>query len=258
MSADALPRNIDDSFHILRNCRAKVRQQIDRIHHWMDSSITPENRHTFQQETIKQLNSILSGIDSLKRSTTHYHFFYSNSADSGHGYTTANVWGDIEVVYGLKSDSDEVIGHEIIHAIQFERGQVSIAKKKKDDKKDLDGSLYDLHDEGEAYRSARIIIRPDVTMNDRFTDEYVADKFPEYQRLSREDRKLKSIWGEQLRKRTTDSGVGNRSNEEFYKGWEMDYLNGCNQRSDSGKVNGPCTIVRKRQDSLVASLLHNR
>jgi RHS repeat-associated protein len=103
------------------------------------------------EETIKGIEDVQKGIGEMRASDVIYEASYDKDIATGTGLTTVDPnTGVIQLKYGEGSGGQEVVGHEITHAIQYERGQTSIKMD------GTAGSIHDITDETNAYKSARL------------------------------------------------------------------------------------------------------
>ncbi|HSC37191.1 MAG TPA: hypothetical protein VLD19_04945 [Chitinophagaceae bacterium] len=173
-------------------------------------------------ETRKALRDVLKGLQQLKTSDDMYEISHSDLADPGTGFTTVNpLNGCIEIQFGKGAEDQEVIGHEIRHGVQYERGEISITRGYKNG-----GKLYDINDEIDAYKCAHLTLYnkdPNIIVVDRL---FVIKVNPDYEPLPRGYLRLRSKEGKRLRDRTRDAARKGVQNPEYYKGWKLDYRQG--------------------------------
>ena len=258
---DSLTRypNISDEDHIFSNYESIIHARIQHLTNLMHSDSiykkVPQipggsDSITLWQQfylTKRALIRICQGIEKIKRSNVRYHLFYTAGNFALPGVTTADPYsGEILISYKKGTPvTDEVIGHEIMHAIQYEKRKVSIGIKQGESH----GSLYDISDETEAYWYARVT-KYNLSDGDSVTDAWVMKKYPEYNGLPTRHVSIHSKIGRELRRNTTHAGAGNIPASELYKGWEKDYAKGCKQLAGkTGKIpaTGPCSVILKSQ-----------
>jgi len=159
---------------------------------------------------------ILKGVNELKKSDETYEILSSSKSD-GKGKTFVELeTGNIQMQFAQNA-SNEIIGHELTHGIQYERGEISFARDP-----NKRGVLYDISDETNAIKNARISDGP-FNINDIVNDSWTRQQDPSYQNLPSGPININSRVGKSLRNRTANEGKAKEINSEFYKGWRKDY-----------------------------------
>ncbi len=224
--------NIEDPDSIFANYDSIVHQRIKGIRRILARQDTMPADYGITIESLKRtkdgLVEIARGLEQMKHSEVIYYFYYDSNKVEGHGVTEINpITNEVEMSFRTKYKNEEVIGHEIQHAIEYERGQISM---KRDTSKGF-GTLYDISDETQAYWFARLAWY-NITANDHFNDSTVkADNPSMYDSVPYERQDLGSPIGKQLKRNTEKEGAEGVPNSEFYKGWQKDYNKGRRLRS---------------------------
>jgi hypothetical protein len=230
-------------------------QRLDALHRDPDS-VKIYDKTGKLTAALSVLHDISQGLEQMKGSKVKFRLFYAPDVNAQHGYTTVNdVTGVVEMRFHEGSRGQEVVGHEIIHGIQYLNGEISVRRPLKFENgqalAENYGSLYDIKDETQAFRWARL--KEDyLTVDDSWNDDTTRSKDPAfYGALPRKAIGLHSRTGRALRKRTYQEGLHNQPNSEFYIHWEKEYLKGCKTfvESDSGKAsynNSPCILILQR------------
>jgi hypothetical protein len=224
--------NIEDPDSIFANYDRLVHQRIKRIGRILNRQDTMPAEYGITRESLQRtkdsLGGIARGLEQMKHSEVIYYFYYDSNKVEGHGVTEINpITNTVEMSFRTNYKNEEVIGHEIQHAIEYERGEISM---KRDTSKGF-GVLYDISDETQAYWFARLAWY-NITANDHLNDSTVkADNPSMYDHLPNEHQDLSSPIGKQLKRNTEKEGAGGVPNSEFYKGWQKDYNKGRRLRS---------------------------
>jgi RHS repeat-associated protein len=174
---------------------------------------------------------ILGEISSLEKSDQVYNVSDVGTGDSGMSYDASSN----KVI--VKSENDYgLLGHELKHAYQFEKGETSIAADNRSY-----GSLYDIGDETEAYnreryhKSGRDYIEKSSTYVWNNSDVLTFGATmtpPAYQTLPTGPININSREGKALRQRTVEAGRLSVPVQEVYKGWQKDYQKGNGKKSN--------------------------
>ncbi len=169
------------------------------------------------QELKGQLEGIISGVDAIKKSDVIYEVSTDVSLTGDQGYTDINREnGNVQLKFSTGA-SNEVVGHELTHGVQYENGQVSFNR---DPTKK--GTLSDITDETKAYQNARIG-QAGLGINAGITDDWTRNHLPDYKNLPKGPININSNVGKALREQTANEGKAGKPNSEFYKGWQKDY-----------------------------------
>jgi RHS repeat-associated protein len=162
-----------------------------------------------------KLTGIINGIDELKSSDVMYKVVVDEKILPGKGVTDIDrSTGDILIKYSI-DPSNELIGHEITHGVQYDRGEISFNRNGY-------GVLYDITDETNAYKNARIGVAG-IGINVNIDDKWTRSENPAYTSLKKGPINLNSKEGKQLRESTSQEGKQGLPNSEFYHGWQIDY-----------------------------------
>ena len=172
------------------------------------------------QSLVKQLGKIISDVDMLRKSDDTYEVSIDASLSGDQGYTDIDRSNGHVLVKYSSGATDEVIGHELTHGFQYERGEISINR---DNAKR--GTLYDITDETTAYSNARTSIGG-LNTNMNVTDSWTRAQLPDYANLPNGPININSNHGKQLRQQIRSDGKSLNLNSEFYKGWQRDFIAG--------------------------------
>jgi RHS repeat-associated protein len=173
-------------------------------------------------------SSELKKIDKLEKSDQVYTFSSKTTSKEGSVQYDAST-EEVKVTVG-KGDVG-LIGHELNHAYQFEKGDISIIADNSGY-----GSLYDVGDETESYNVERMANSGPLNIHKPWKNADVLNfgktkmSPPAYQTLPTISIKLKSKQGKALRKRTIEAGKNGTPVKEVYIGWQKDYAKGAKQK----------------------------
>jgi hypothetical protein len=218
---------IKDPDKIVENYKKQLNQSITDINTYVkNGTISAE----IGEMLIGVNKSALSEISALEKSDQVYNVFSDKSySDSGVSYDKAT--GEVKV--GLDTNDKGVIYHELGHAYQYEKGEISLYV----DNSQI-GSLYDLSDETESYNRERAInggveyfTNPKYKWNDN--DVKTIGKTmtpPAYQSLPSGPIDINSKEGKALRNKTIEAGKNGTDVQEVYKGWQKYYQKGVKKR----------------------------
>jgi RHS repeat-associated protein len=175
----------------------------------------------------------LGEISKLENSDQVYTIFSDNSSKEG-GMSYELSTGEIKI--GIGDNSIGLVGHELKHAYQYEKGQVSLRVDNSGY-----GKLYDITDETESYNRERALgagIQFFQTPNQviqgyplRMSDDDVRNfgksmTPPAYQILPSGPIDINSKEGKALRQQTIEAGKLGIPVQEVYKDWRKDYQKG--------------------------------
>jgi RHS repeat-associated protein len=168
----------------------------------------------------------LNEISDMEKSDQVYNV-YTNNDNTGVSYDKATD----KVMIGLNAKDDYgLIGHELKHGYQFEKGKVSLMADNSSY-----GSLYDVSDETEAYNRDRQLNggrdyfeNPSslVWKNEDVLNLGKTMVPPAYQGLPTGPININSKEGKALRNKTIEAGKNGQTVQEVYKGWQKDYAKG--------------------------------
>jgi RHS repeat-associated protein len=177
----------------------------------------------------------LGEISKLEKSDQVYKVFSDNSSKEG-GISYELSTDEIKI--GIGDNNIGLVGHELKHAYQYEKGQVSILVNNSGY-----GKLYDITDETESYNRERALgtgiqffqtpnqvisgqVYPLKMSNDDVKNFGKALTPPAYQTLPSGPIDINSKEGKALRQQTIEAGKTGLQIQEVYKGWQKDYQNG--------------------------------
>ena len=171
-------------------------------------------------------NSELGKIKKLEKSDQVYTFSSKVTSKEG-GVQYDSSTEEVKITVG-KGDVG-LIGHELNHAYQFEKGEISIASDNS-----FYGSLYDVGDETSSYNVERQVnsgVVPYKVWKNADVLNFGKTKMspPAYQTLPTISINLRSKQGKQLRKQTIEAGKNGTPVKEVYIGWQKDYAKGAKQ-----------------------------
>ncbi len=217
---------IEDPDEIVKNHKKFLNTNISSLQEFIDNGMVASD---IGNKLIGVNKSILKDINNLEKSDQVYSVF--NSGDSKEGgvqfnLSTRNI--DIGVGSG-GSNFNGLVAHELDHASQYERGEISIVTNNSDY-----GALYDITDETKAFNQERILGMGITYFSDpgaKFTDKDVGNfgkkmNPPAYQTLPNGPININSDAGKKIRQSVFNSGRNRNGVNEVYKGWQKDYLIG--------------------------------
>ena len=173
-------------------------------------------------------SSELKKIEKLEKSDQVYTFSSKTTSKEGGVQYDAST-EEVKVTVG-KGDVG-LIGHELNHAYQFEKGDISIMVDNSGY-----GSLYDVGDETESYNVERMaksgVLNIQTTWKNADVLKFGKTQMspPAYQTLPTISIKLKSKQGRALRKKTIEAGKNGTPVKEVYIGWQKDYAKGAKKK----------------------------
>jgi RHS repeat-associated protein len=174
----------------------------------------------------------LEEISKLEKSNQVYTIFLDNSIKEG-GMSYELSTGEIKI--GIGDNNIGLVGHELKHAYQYEKGQVSLLVDNSGY-----GKLYDISDETESYNRERALggiqffHSPNQVVQGyplKMSDDDVRNfgktmTPPAYETLPSGPIDINSKEGKALRKQTIEAGKAGVPVQEVYKGWQKDYKKG--------------------------------
>jgi hypothetical protein len=256
-SAPPIYRNIDDPDGLFR-------ERDSAMHVWLksldsksrdDSLINIYDKTGTLEMARREVKHITDCIDSIKSSEVKFRFLLDPTLSGAipHGFTSIEPGTEVILVrFDTNSKGKEVVIHEIIHCYQYLQGKLSIRRLPKFENGspaiDAFGTLYDITDENEAYRLARIVADFTTIRQKWNRDSTVRQKPEAYAGLPREDLNIYSRKARVMFEQTYQEGAGNVIASELYKGWEDKYRQGCKHRIDSlgtesVPIGSPCQIA---------------
>lgn len=163
-------------------------------------------------------SSELKKIDKLEKSDQVYTFSSQTTSKEGGVQYDAST-EEVKVTVG-KSDIG-LIGHELNHAYQFEKGDISIISDNSGY-----GNLYDVGDETESYNVERMSKSVALNVHKPWKNADILSfgktqmSPPAYQTLPTISIKLRSKQGKALRMKTIEAGRNGTPVKEVYIGWQ--------------------------------------
>jgi hypothetical protein len=222
-------KNIDDPEGIFRRFEDTLAGRIHRVDiNALEYKAKDPIRSTDATRTTEKLTDFQNQVDWIKNSQTKYILQFTKKLKPGKGGTVYDPnYNAVVMQFGEGSVmGEEVFAHEIMHAIQYEKGRMSFSVILCDGDNLLGHvTLYDLSDETEAYRYG-ILFQGNITDFDQIDDAYVLKRFPEYDTIPDRKASISSTLGRILRRRMVQMGKTDRPPGEIYRGWESDYAKG--------------------------------
>jgi RHS repeat-associated protein len=221
---------IEDPDDIVKNQKSSLQSNISNLQEFIDKGMVSSE---LGNKLIRVNKSMLKSIKNLEKSDQVYKIF--NSGDGKEGgvqYDASN--GNINIGIGSGADNySGLVAHELEHASQYERGEISVVSDNSDY-----GVLYDITDETNAFNKERRIgmgIGYFTSPNAVFSDSNVRELGktmtpPAYQSLPSGPININSRQGIALRRRAVEAGRKGQGVSEVYKGWQKDYANGVKKR----------------------------
>ena len=228
---DPTGKIIEDANGMIARYKINILQNIYQIGSSQTNKETKQIMMTFFQDRWNE-------ISLLESSKQIYHFYSDVNYSSGSYYNDKD--DKIMININLKNNIEEIyqiglIGHEIYHGVQYERGELSYSTSSNR----MNGTLYDLSDETSAYNIERafyygIIFFEDPNSRDAKGRPY---KFqnndtksfgndmtpPAYQDLPNGPISINSMEGILLRIGTFCRGLLGKGINDYYNGWQNDY-----------------------------------
>ncbi|MEW7289685.1 RHS repeat domain-containing protein [Aquimarina sp. 2304DJ70-9] len=215
---------IEDPHKMVTQYKNELSQRISNLKNFIKKDYI--NKKTGNQ-LINDYKSMLKDIERLEKADQIY--VVSRSGKNQEGGVHYDATSDKIIV---NVGSTNLITHELEHAVQFEKGQVSFMKDNS-----RYGVLYDITDETKAYNQERIVAdgKDFYDQNKAFSDTDTkklgkALKPPAYQNLPSHSIDLKSPQGRALIKRTIEAGKKGLQVKEVFKGWRQYYRLGQKSR----------------------------
>ena len=226
---DPTGMTIEDPDKIIEKQKQFLQTSKDEVKNMIDKGFIGSK---IGKAIIEHLKGALNEIKELEKSDQNYKFVYNDEVRNTVGYDLKTK----TVVTSIGTDKDSyygVVGHEIKHSYQFEKGEISISVDNSGY-----GVLYDIGDETEAYNTEGMLSNPDLYVKNE--DGYIKDDNwtrqkganmvpPAYQNLRPGPININSPEGKELRNKTTIAGKEGREVTEVYIGWEKDYEKGKNK-----------------------------
>ncbi|MEL7196339.1 MAG: RHS repeat-associated core domain-containing protein, partial [Bacteroidota bacterium] len=221
---------IEDTDDIVKNHKANLNESISHLEDFIGSGMVSAE---LGNKLIGVNRSMLKDIKKLERSEQVYKVF-----DSGDGVEGGLQYGEKGAInIGIGSGANNyngLVAHELEHAMQYERGEISIVTDNSDY-----GVLYDITDETNAFNQERRIGMGIGYFTDPsavFTDADVRAQGatmtpPAYQSLPSGPININSPAGKALRQRTEEAGRTGQQVYEVYMGWQRDYAKSAKKRN---------------------------
>jgi RHS repeat-associated protein len=212
---------IEDPDEIYKKHKEQMNDQLAYIR----EALKAEGLSDVMSKALGQLEnsyqSVLKEYSTLEKSDQVYKVF--NSGEDGVYFDKGTV------MIGIGDASLGLVGHELKHAYQYEKGEISFR---------LDGSgfgvLYDIYDETAAYNRERMLnsglmffIDPNIKWGNSDVRSFgKAMVPPAYESLPEGPININSKIGKALRNSTINSGVNRVSPSDVYKGYDIDFNKG--------------------------------
>ena len=225
---------IEDPDELVKNQKARLNQTLSYIQNALKGKGLSVGMTAALNNLAGAFKSSLNEISTLEKSDQVYFVHYGEGKDGGMSYD--NKTGAINIGIGKSDASIGLIGYELKHAYQFEKGQTSLVIDNSEY-----GKLYDITDETAAYNRERtfgtgivffqtpnaVVNGYPLQMNDNDVRSFGNSMTPPaYQNLPNGPIDINSKEGKALRQQTVDAGRAGTPVKEIYKGWKNDYLKG--------------------------------
>ena len=222
---DYLGDTIRDSDNIVGGYRTSINTQIAGLNELIGqkdfdfSKLGTTRDAAIQLRT--ELNGVLGELDALESSEQIYKVSFGSDLGKDEGGTYFDGSDNSIAVTVGKGTGIGVISHELLHAYQFESGEVSLAYDNS-----FVGSLYDLGDETAAYRREHLAVQGVLGMKTRETinNDYTLTfgqqmTPPAYQTLPRDNLNMGSRQAVFMRMQNTFYKKEYGRPYEVFKGW---------------------------------------
>ena len=223
-------KKIKDPDGIVKNYKNQLSDNINNLQEMINISAVESG---IGGELMSLYKTALEEISKLEDSDQVYTIFSDKSSKEG-GMSYNMVSGEVKI--GLGDNNIGIVGHELIHAYQYEEGKVSLFVDNSGY-----GQLYDITDETKAYNRERalgtgiqffqtpkiVVDGYPLQMSDRDVKTFGNSmSSPAYQTLPSRSIDIKSKTGKMLRLQTKQAGSLGILIKEVYKGWQKDYQKG--------------------------------
>jgi hypothetical protein len=225
---------IEDPDELVKEQKAQLNQNLSYIQNALNGEGLSEGMSAALNKLAGAFQSSISEISTLEKSDQVYSVHYGEGKEGGVQYN--NKTGAIDIGIGKGDASTGLIGHELKHAYQYEKGQISLVTDNSGY-----GKLYDITDETAAYNRERafgagiqffqtpnaVVNGYPLQMNDNDVRSFGNSMTPPaYQTLPNGPIDINSKEGKALRQQTIEVGRTGTAVKEVYKGWQKDYLKG--------------------------------
>ena len=225
---------IEDPDELVKKQKAQLNQNLSYIQNALKAEGLSEGITSALNKLAGAFQSSLNEISTLEKSDQVYSVHYGEGKEGGMSYD--NKTGAINIGIGKSDASIGLIGHELKHAYQYEKGQISLVTDNSGY-----GKLYDITDETAAYNRERtfgagiqFFQTPNAVVNGyplQMSDNNVRSfgnsmTPPAYQTLPNGPIDINSKEGKALIQQTLEAGRAGTPVKEVYKGWQKDYLKG--------------------------------
>ena len=218
---------IKDPDKIVENYKKQLNQAITDIKSFVkNGTISAE----IGDKLIGVNNKFLGEVAALEKSDQVYTVFNDKSSKEG-GVSYDKASGEVKI--GLGTSDKGLVAHEMGHAYQYEKGEISLFV----DNSQF-GSLYDLSDETQSYNRERALnggmeyfTNPNMKWNNSDVKTFGQSMTPAaYQSLPSGPIDINSKEGKALRNKTIEAGKNGLTVMEVYMGWQKDYAKGEKKR----------------------------
>ncbi|WP_415711174.1 RHS repeat-associated core domain-containing protein [Flavobacterium branchiophilum] len=221
---DPTGMTIEDPDKLVEKQKANLKNSISTLQGFIKSGGMSEE---LGNKLIGFFNDNLTEISVMEKSDQVYNVYKDNSTSgSGVSYDKATD----KVMIGIDKDDYGIVGHELKHGYQFEKGKISLITDNSGY-----GSLYDVGDETESYNRERqfksgrdYFENPSafVWQNSDVLNFGKSMTPSAYQNLPLGPININSKEGKALRNRTIEAGKNGQTVKEVYKGWKKNYEKG--------------------------------
>jgi hypothetical protein len=171
-------------------------------------------------KALDMFNNVSNEIVALETSEQIYtvdrESIFDGISNSG-GVSYDSNTGEVNVTLSASADMG-LVGHELLHAYQYETGKISFAADNS-----RFGVLYDITDETAGYQRGAFIRSHPLQDGSNITDKNTRGRHPDYKNLPSGPLDINSSVGLQMRLRTIYQGAFNYPNSEVYKGYQGYY-----------------------------------
>ena len=207
---DSDGKKIKDPDGIVKNYKNRLSGNINNLQEMINISAVESS---IGGELMSLYKTALEEISKLEKSDQVYTIF-SDKSSKEEGMSYDMVSGEVKI--GIGNNSIGIVGHELIHAYQYEEGKVSLVVDNSGY-----GQLYDITDETKAYNRERalgmsiqffqtpkIVVNGNpLQMSDRDVKTFGNSmSSPAYQTLPSRSIDIKSKAGKMLRQQTKQTG----------------------------------------------------
>ncbi len=215
---------VEDPDEIYKKHKDQMNSQFGSIQKALKAEGLSEGMKKALEQLEDSYKSVLKEYSTLEKSDQVYRVF--NSGGKGGGVYFDK--GDIMI--GIGDASLGLVGHELKHAYQYEKGEISFRL----DGKGF-GSLYDISDETAAYNRERMLSSGVLFFTNPARNKWGNSDVrsfgrtmlpPAYEGLPEGPININSKIGKELRNNTINSGTLRLSPSDAYKGYDNDFNKG--------------------------------